>query len=203
MYPNTNQPNFVFWVNSWRRYLLFGRVIDRKKAIKCIINPYEIRTDEGIQPGDPPIYILFNTIIDYKLSSLNDASYIYTLRISTAEQYSIVLVPTNPFEPSLLLHFNEHEAQAMVAVISAFKQGTTPTLSNNPYTRQLQQNDVPKYIREIEEVWDEAISPWVYYRKYNKNADKVVDIYEKFFTTLYILFLLGGAIYLIWQFFFH
>ena len=86
--------------------------------------------------------------------------------------------------------------KAMVAIINSLKINQSPDYDSNPYLRQLKQRNIPKIVQGLQERWNEDVSPWDYYRKYQFRADKKRRIINIASVMVYIIMFIVIIIYL-------
>jgi hypothetical protein len=199
--PNTSLPSveFTFCIYYIEKMGFLGYKISSKKVVKCVIDSNGIRTDRSFKEGMSSLNIHLNSVVECQTMLLHDTSPYLGVSIKTDTNLSIRIVPVNPFDPSSFFHHNEDEAKAMVAVINSLRINQYSDYESNPYYRQLKQRDTPKIVQGLQERWDEEISPWEYYLKYQSSTDKkrrIINIISVFF---YIISLIGIIIYSIWK----
>ncbi len=186
---------FTFWIYYIERTGIFGYKISLKKVVKCLIDNNSIRTDEPFKKGLSPLNIPLGTVMECHTMLLHDTSPYLGVNIKTNNNVSTVIIPVNPFDPSSFFHHNDEEATAMVAIIKSLKTDQSPDYDSNPYLRQLKQRDIPKIVQGFQAIWDEDVSPWDYYRKYQSRADKKRWIINIASVMVYIILLIVIIIY--------
>lgn len=85
----------------------------------------------------------------------------YAVEVSQRNGKGLALYPRNPLDPANRLKARS-EADALVEVIEALRQGIKPRLEVNPYRRELAQRGNKSEITQ--HAWDARTSPWVFYR---------------------------------------
>lgn len=150
--------DYVFWLYDFSapmlRSILKGFPNPGTAQIgsyELVVNKYRIKK------------IMINEIkrVDYEFTGGSTTSY-YEVTTWLNDGKGIALAPMNPLAPNVWLGA-KFEAEAMVAVIEAFRQGKTPDLDPNPYHRELKRQGREDEISR--RVWDPYVSPWVYYRQ--------------------------------------
>lgn len=164
---------------------------------------------DGIK-SDGPIWTSSKDVFDISLPHITEVKSWYAatgqvgiVEITTQESSLYRLVPTNPFDPSLLVHSNDDEIKAFVRVVKALKENLSPDLDINPYIRQSQKKDKPAYVNTIpDSAWDSNISPWKYYYEYipvseDRKRRLIAKTYEIITWSLLVILVLGAfyAIY--------
>jgi hypothetical protein len=146
---------FVFWFHVIRRKLAYYFPWDTpQQLVRVIVSNSHVRSDGVIWTNSQDILnISLQDIVQTKLAI--STGHIGTLEIITQESQHYVLLPTNPFDPTLLSHSNVDEVLAFMNVVEALKANRPPDFDENPYRRQFQKNNQPAYLdSKIDLFWD-------------------------------------------------
>lgn len=161
---------YVFWFDLIKRSAFFVDFfwIIPKELIKVVVTENEIRFS-GSDRNNNNQDILFITVaniaeITWSISAPGSIGFI-TIITQDSEHYYIR--PVNPLDPTLtLIASNGDELIAFCNVVNAFKNNQIPDYEENPYNRQLQTEDKPSYLRNVDVQWNKNVSPLEYYYKF-------------------------------------
>lgn len=194
---------YVFWFHVIRKSAFAFLWNIPKQLVRITVS------DDGIK-SDGPVWTSSKDVLDISLPHIAEVKSWYaatgqvgTVEITTQESRLYRLVPTNPFDPSLLVHGNDDEIKAFISIVKAFKENLSIGLDINPYIRQSQKEDKPAYVNTMPSFdWDSNISPWKYYHEYipvseDKKRRLIAKTYESITWSLLVILILGAfyAIY--------
>ena len=161
---------YVFWVKFIKRSAFFVDFfwIIPKELIKVVVTENEIRfsgSDRHSNSQDILAITLSNIAeITWSISAPGTIGYITVITQDSEHYY---LKPVNPLDPTLtLIASNDDELIAFCNVVNVFKNNQIPDYEENPYIRQLQTEDKPSYLRNVDFQWNKNVSPWEYYYKF-------------------------------------
>ena len=194
--PGTASGEHVFWLHPWKTRP--GSAIDKTKLVRCTIDRERIRTGEALHGEASPVDIPISTVNHCDKTS-NFRIPVHTVAIRSRKGETL-LVPTNPFDPSLTFHTNLDEADALVLVINSFQEGQQPPLDPNPYLRQMQKKDRPRSVANLEVEWDENVSPLTYFERYRGQAAKMAPLLTRTLNLISIATVIAFGLFLIWWF---
>jgi hypothetical protein len=161
---------YVFWLKFITKSCFYQDFfwIMPKELIKVVITENEIRFSGSVghnnSQGNFSITLSNVAEITWSISA---PGVIGIIKIITQDLEYFYLKPVNPLDPTLtLIATNWDELIAFCNVVNAFKNNQTPDYEENPYIRQLQTEDKPSYLRNVDIQWNKNVSPWEYYYKF-------------------------------------
>ena len=193
---------YIFWFHVMHKSALAFPWNMPRQLVRIIVSDSNIISDG-------PMWKNSQDILNISLSNITKMKLVIstgqsgTLEINTQESKHYLLVPTNPFDPTLLSHSNVDEIMAFISVVETLKTNHIPEFDENPYFRQSLKKDKPAYLRnKMDDFWDENVSPWKYYYEFvPASIDKKKHIMAKVYkiivlSALSIIILLASyAIY--------
>ncbi len=180
---------YIFWfqVTNKLAFSFFWNI--PKQLVKVVVSDSNINSDGPIWlNSQDTLAISLPDIAQIKLV-ISPTGNVGTVEIITQESKHHLLVPTNPFDPTLLSHSNVDEIIAFISIVKALKAKNTPDLDENPYVRQLQKDDRPTYLNNKDFLWDKNVSPWEYYYKF---VPASVDSKKRLTVKIYKIIVLGA-----------
>jgi hypothetical protein len=157
---------YTFWFHVMDKIAFAFPWNTPKQLVKVMVSDRNINSDGTIWRNRQDILDIPLANIS-KIKLVISTGHIGTLEITTEESKHFALVPTNPFDPTLLSHSNVDEIMAFINVVEALKVNRTPDVNENPYTRQFLKKDKPDYLNnQIDFLWDKDVSPWEYYYQF-------------------------------------
>jgi hypothetical protein len=157
---------YTFWFHVMHKCAFAFPWNMPKELVKVVVSESNISSDGSI-------WINSQNTLDVSLPNIAKIKLIIstgqigTLEIITQESKRFLLVPTNPFDPTLLSHSNVDEIMAFIGVVEALKANRSPDVDENPYIRQFQKMNKPAYLaNKVDFLWDKNISPWKYYHEF-------------------------------------
>ena len=191
---------YVFWFHVRRKIAYYFLWNMPKELVRVIIRDGQISSDGPIwMNSQDTLNISLLDIAEIKMvisaTGQNGSVEIVTKESRDNLPKRYVLVPTNPFDPTLLSHSNVDEVKAFIQVIEALKDNRIPVVDENPYIRQFEK-DKPAYLNDqVEFPWDKNVSPWTYYYEFvpasvDKKKHVKAKVYEIImFCALSVMFL--------------
>jgi len=187
---------YVFWFHVIRRNFAYYFLNTPKQLTRVVVDENRIFSDEPIWADRQDILnITLRDVAQIKLS-ISATAQNGGVEIVTQEHENYLLVPTSPFDPTLLSHSNIDEVMAFIHVVEALKASRNPHVDENLYIRQFSKKNEPTYLKnKTDFLWDKNVSPWKYYYEFvpasvDKKKHDVAKVYKIIvFIALIIMFL--------------
>ena len=156
---NSNDIEFVFWLDFWRKS---SALWPKLGHFKCVITREKIRvipTENVHEEWSINIPLIQKCRLGYTGNNNHQA-------VLFLNGKKFFLGPVHPIDPNGVQNFNHKETSALIKVIEAFRANTDPEIDTNPYLRQLAEKNNLKGFNIPDIKWDKHTSPWAYYELY-------------------------------------
>jgi hypothetical protein len=187
---------YVFWFHVIRRNFAYYFLNTPKQLAKVVVDENRIFSNEPIWTNRQDVLNIALRDVAQIKPSISATAQNGGIEIVTQEYENYLLVPTSPFDPTLLSHSNIDEVMAFIYVVEALKASRNPNVDENPYIRQFSKKNEPAYLKnKIDFLWDKNVSPWKYYYEFvpasvDKKKHNLARIYKIIvFIALIVMFL--------------